>query len=162
MNYYEFKKQFQGSEDFKRAYGALSYDEAKAIVAAGNYSDYTQESMLKEWKICHLDACLSNFDVHVHGGGEVIIKFYEFDSEFDGNDFEYTYYLNDINGKKLVSMIPKKWNDPVIDLKQWICDNINCEGTGYDLRSKWTEMGLHGIRTVHEDYPGGIHRVEEF
>ncbi len=98
----------------------------------------------------------------LYDNGELSIIFYEDDSGFDGNDFEYRYSLYAGSTNAFLQMISHGRSDKKSNIEEWLTDNIHCDGSGIDLLEKWIEMGLHGNYVVWEDYPGGIYRAEEF
>ncbi|MBR1895641.1 MAG: hypothetical protein IJ822_02540, partial [Pyramidobacter sp.] len=105
---------------------------------------------------------LRNIDVRLPNNGGLNIVFYEFDSDFDGNDFQYKYSLDSSNADKFIKMLPHIYDELMTDIEEWLIENIQCDGTGLDLQQKWIQMGLQGKRVVSEDYPGGIYREEAF
>ncbi len=113
------------------------------------------EKREKEDKLLYVRARLPE-----DGGLEII--FYEDESDFDGNDFEYRYSLDAENTDAFLKTLPHRSSDTKSDVEEWLIENINCKGIGYDLQEKWAEMGLHGRRVVWEDFPGGIYREETF
>ena len=90
------------------------------------------------------------------------IIFYEYDSELNGNDFEYRYSLDADNADAFLNIIPHQWADPETNIQEWLIENVDCRGRGMDLQKKWIEMGLHGTWVDWEDYPGGIHHKGAF
>ena len=100
--------------------------------------------------------------VCLKGGGNLMIVFYEDESEFDGNDFEYQYSLNSENTAAFLKKIPHHSEEVKENIEVWMVENGLCDWFGYDLLQKWIQMGLHGSHVVWEDYPGGIYREEEF
>ena len=88
--------------------------------------------------------------------------FYEDESEFDGNDFEYIFMFDIENAEKLRAAMSAGGTISYADMHQWIKDNIRDQETGSDFRFFCVEHDIHGIRWVHEDYPEGINYVDEF
>ena len=105
---------------------------------------------------------VENIDVCLLEAGSLDIIFHEDDSEFDGNDFEYHCSLNSERTETFLKMIPHHDEDVKANVEDWLVENGLCARLGRDLLRKWTRMGLHGNRSIWEDYPGGIYRKEEF
>ena len=162
MTYSEFREQFSCVESFIQAYGQLSFKEAKAMIDAEKSSPGMRACMITKWREARRKVILRNIDVRLPNNGGLNIVFYEFDSEFDGNDFQYQYSLDSSNADKFIKMLPHIYDGLMADIEEWLIENIQCEGTGLDLQQKWIQMGLHGKRIVLEDYPGGIYREEAF
>ena len=162
MTYSEFRDQFSSAESFILAYGLLSFEEAKAMIDAENSPPDIKPCMITEWREARRKVILRNIDVSLSENGGLNIVFYEFDSEFDGNDFQYEYSLESNNTEMFLKMIPHSSDTPTTDIEEWLIENIECDGIGRDLQQKWIKMGLHGKRAVTEDYPGGIYREEVF
>lgn len=162
MTYSEFRNRFTDVKEFRRAYGALTYEEAKALIDAETSPTHIKARMIDTWKTARLEVRLQNIDIRLHADRGLSIVFHEDDSDFDGNDFEYTYSLDAENTAAFIRMIPRIWSDPEINIQEWLVENIACEGIGGDLKDEWIRTGLHGKCTVWEDYPGGIYREESF
>ena len=162
MTFSEYRNQFPGVEEFRQAYGQLSFEQAKAMIAAEEASPSIKACMITTWREARRRTRLRNIGIHLQDSGELNIVFYEYDSDFDGNDFKYEYALDSNNAAAFLNMIPHSWTEPKTDIEEWLIENINCDGIGGDLKQKWVRMGLHGKYIVVEDYPGGIHREEKF
>ena len=162
MTYSEFRDQFPSDERFMEAYGLLSFEEAKAMIDAEYSSPDRKACMINKWHEARRKVILENIDVCLPKNGGLNIVFYEFDSDFDGNDFQYEYSLDSKNADMFLKMIPRTPEGPKTDVEEWLIENIQCDGIGSDLKQKWFQMELHGKRIVSEDYPGGIYRVEVF
>lgn len=162
MTYSEYRNQFSNVESFRRAYGNLTYEAVKALIDAEESSPSIKAAMMTTWYHARREVKLRNIDIRLREDDGLSIVFYEYDSEFDGNDFEYRYLLDPANKEKFLKGIPRNYDDVKTDIEEWLVKNINCEGFGWDLREKWVQMGLHGTRIVWEDYPGGIYREEPF
>ena len=162
MTYSEFREQFSSVESFIQAYGQLSFKEAKAMIDAEKSSPGMRACMITKWREARRKVILRNIDVRLPNNGGLNIVFYEFDSDFDGNDFQYKYSLDANNADNFLKMIPHNWSVLTTDIEEWLIENIQCDGIGSDLQQKWIQMGLHGKRVVSEDYPGGIYREEAF
>ena len=162
MTYSEFRKQFLTVEGFMQAYGALSIDEAKALINEEKASPSIKAWMITKWREARRRVKLQNISVNMRNDGGLCIVFYKDNSEFDGNDFEYRYTLDSNNTKTFLTKLQEGWADKKTNIEEWLVKNVNCEGIGGDLQQKWIQMGLHGSHVVWEDYPGGIHREEEF
>lgn len=162
MTYSEFREQFSGVNEFMWAYGQLTYEEAKAMIDADKGSPGIKACMMTTWYKARRRYRLHGVPVCLRDDGSLSIMFLEMDSEFDGNDFEYTYSLDPDNTSLFLNKLPNRWTDKKTEIEEWLIENIDCEGFGYDLLDKWIRMGLHGKQTVYEDYPGGIFREESF
>ena len=162
MTYSEFRNQFTSVEAFRLAYGKLSFEEARALIDAEQCPTSIKACMITKWREARRRLLLTNVAVRLYDNGELSIVFYEDDSEFDGNDFEYRYSLDADNANSFLQMIPHGWADKKTNIEEWLIENIHCDGLGGDLQEKWVQMGLHGIHVVWEDYPGGIYREENF
>lgn len=157
MTYSEFRNQFSSTWSFEDAYGSLTYEEAKALIQAEISPPSIKACMIDKWRDSRRKVKLRNIGVFYSDSRELEIIFYEYDSEFSGNDFEYRYSLDTDNADAFLNMIPHQWADPEINIKEWLIENVDCRGRGLDLQKKWIEMGLHGTNVDWEDYPGGIH-----
>lgn len=162
MKYSEFRNQFSDVESFMRAYGRLAFEEAKAMIDAENAALRTKAFLISVWHEARREVKLRNVDVTVWDDHRLSIIIYEYDSDFDGNDFEYRYSLDAENAAAFFDMIPHGSSDLKTDIEEWLCEHDLCEGLGGSLRQEWIRMGLHGSHVVYEDYPGGIYREEAF
>ena len=109
-----------------------------------------------------MNKCSGNVHIYFLRDSGLKIVFYEYDSEFNGNDFEFSYSLDARNTTLFLDMIPHRWAEPKSDIEEWLVKNVRYDGFGGDLQEKWIQMGLHGTHVVREDYPGGIYRRETF
>lgn len=162
MTYSEFRNQFSNVENFMRAYGALTAEESKALIDAENASPRTKFCLIAIWHEARKIVKLQNVKVNLHDDHSLTIVFYEDDSDFDGNDFEYRYLLDADYTNIFIKTIPQPYYEIIDNIEEWLCDNIHCDGLGSDLQQQWVKMGLHGSHVVVEDYPGGIYREEMF
>ena len=162
MNYSEFRHQFSSTESFMQAYGRLTEEEARALVDADDSPTFIKACMMTTWSTARRKVKLHHVSVRLYDDCSLTIVFYEYESEFDGNDFEYYYSLDADTTDAFIKMIPRHWSDAETNIEEWLIDNIQCDGSGIDLRDKWIRMGLHGSCTVEEDFPGGIYREETF
>lgn len=162
MTYSEFRNQFSSTEGFMWAYGKLTLEEASALIEAEKTSTTAKACMMTTWREARRKVNLYTVSVRLQDDFSLTIVFYEDDSEFDGNDFEYRYYLDTDNAKAFISMIPHPWAEIKANIEEWLVENVQCHGFGSDLLQKWIQMGLHGKHVVFEDYPGGIYREEAF
>ena len=162
MTYSEFRNQFSDTDSFMRAYGVLTYEEARALIDAENASTTIKACMITTWRQARRKVNLWNVSVNIYDGNRLTIVVYEDDSEFDGNDFEYRYSLDADNATAFMNMIPHPYSDMKTNIEEWLCENGLCKELGSDLQRKWLQMGLHGSHVVYEDYPGGIDREEAF
>ena len=105
---------------------------------------------------------LRNVDVYFMENSSLSVVFHEYDSDYDGHDYEYWYSLNADNAAAFIDLIPHPCSETKADIVEWLCENVCCDGFGSDLQQKWVQMGLHGYHTVREDHPGGIYREEAF
>ncbi len=86
--------------------------------------------------------------------------FYEDDSDYNGDDFEYTYYFDEENSEKLRQLM---FSDGRYgSVREWMKANVRDQETGSDFQSFCIRNGIHGEREVYEDYPGGVHYTEDF
>lgn len=90
------------------------------------------------------------------------ISFYEDNSVFNGNEFEYSYSLDAESTELFLKKIPHRNEDAKKDIGEWLEENINCGGLGHDLKEMWIWMGLHGSYLIKEDYPAGICTKQSF
>ena len=162
MTYSEYKNQFSNSWSFMDAYGSLSYEEAKALAEAEMCSPSIQASIIDTWREARRTVKLRKIGVFYSEKRDLEITFFDDNSAFNGNDFEYRYSLDAGNTDVFLKMIPHQWADPRTNIKEWLIENVDCNGHGLDLQRKWIEMGLHGKSVDWEDYPGGIHHVWDF
>ena len=162
MTYSEFRNQFASVDSFMREYGMLSIEEAHALIDAENTSTTVKACMMTTWRKARRKVRLRNVGVTLWSDNSLTIVFYEYDSEFDGHDYEYKYSLDAENAAAFEKEIPRPWADMKINIEDWLCENVYCDGLGSDLQQKWIRMGLHGCHTVLEDFPGGIYREEAF
>ncbi len=162
MTYSEYRNQFSNTWSFNNAFGSLTYEEAKALIDAEITSPDIKACMFETWRNARRIVKLRNIGVFYSDFRELEIIFYEYESEFSGNDFEYKYALDADNADAFLNMIPHQWADPEINIKEWLIENVDCLGRGLDLQRKWIEMGLHGTWVDWEDYPGGIHHKGAF
>ena len=162
MTYSELRNQFASVDSFMREYGKLSIEEAHALIDAENTSTTVKACMMTTWREARRKVRLRSVGVTLWSDNSLTIVFYEYDSEFDGNDFEYRYSLDADNATAFMNMIPHPYSDMKTNIEDWLCENVYCDGLGSDLQQKWIQMGLHGSRVVEEDYPGGIYREEAF
>lgn len=49
MTYGDFRNMFNNTEEFLRAYGALDYEEAKALAEAGDSPVFVKAAMMDAW-----------------------------------------------------------------------------------------------------------------
>ena len=108
------------------------------------------------------DILLQYVDVIITSEKGICITFYEFDSEWNGDDFEYYYNLDSENAELFLKQIPHVDEDEKTNIQEWLVNNVRCDGIGLDMLDKWIEMGLHGSERVWEDYPGGVSYTKEF
>ena len=162
MKYSEFRNQFSTVESFRQVYGRLSFEEAKALIDAESCAPFIKACMISTWRDARREVLLKDIKVLLNDSGELIIVFHEDNSRFDGNDFQYSYFLDEENKKAFIETVPHRYEDDETNIQEWLIANINYNGIGSDLREKWAEMGLHGSYVVREDYPGGIYREEKF
>ena len=86
--------------------------------------------------------------------------FYEDDSDFNGNDWEYHYWFDAENAAKLKALILA--DDKYTSMGDWIRNNIKDQELGSDLRTFCEANGIHGLKWVHEEYAGGCDYADEF
>ncbi len=156
MTYSEFRNQFSDTWRFRNAYGSLTYEEAKAMIDAETCPPGDKAAMIDAWREARRIVKLKNIGVFYSERRGLEITFNEYDSEFSGNDFEYIYRLDVENTDKFLKMIPHEWEDPKINIQEWMIKNIEYLGRGLELQKKWIEMGLYVACADLEDYPGGI------
>ena len=87
-------------------------------------------------------------------------RFYEDDSEFDGNDFEYTFYLDAENAAKLRALMFA--DGQYRSTEEWMQANVRDQKFGHGFEKYCIDHDIHGVREVYEDYPGGINYYREF
>lgn len=49
LNYTEYRSHFKTVEEFNRAFGQLSEEEAEAFISAGNYPTFIKACMITAW-----------------------------------------------------------------------------------------------------------------
>ena len=162
MHYLEFADQFSTEYEFMEALGNLSYEEAKTMIDEHRLPDRIKTARMEKWHRARKMVKLHGINVDLHADGSLRIVFYEDESEFDGNDFEYWYSLDAGNTALFLERVPSRYGDQKIEIEEWLLENIDCGGIGGDLQEKWMQMGLHGSHVVYEDYPGGIFRETFF
>ena len=165
MRYSTFQRKFKTAEDFSRAYGALSCEEARALIDAEPTGYHIKACMFDCWRRARLEFLASKVRVSFSGDGLLSVVFFEDGNEFDGNDFEHVYTLDAGSTAAFLNEAQRRYSVPRENTKavlEWIAENVSRPGTGEELQEKWIGRGLHGTRTVREDFPGGISRTEEF
>jgi len=163
MTYSEFRNQYSTIRSFVDAFGALTYEDANALIDAEKICPPAIKACLIDtWYVARRLVKLRYINVSYSDSKDLNIVFNEYDSEFSGNDFEYRYLLDADNTAAFMSMIPHPWEDPNLNIQDWLIENVDCLGRGVDLQGKWIEMGLHGTSVDREDYPGGIHHIATF
>lgn len=165
MRYSTFQRKYKTAEDFTKAYGALSCEEARALIDAEPTGYHIKACMFDCWRRARLEFLASKVRVSFSGDGLLSVVFFEDGSEFDANDFEHVYTLD--AGSTAAFLKEAQRGNPVPRdntkaVLEWIAENVSRPGTGEELQEKWIGRGLHGTRTVREDFPGGISRTEEF
>ena len=107
---------------------------------------------------------MRNAYVRMSEDGALVIRFVdEEDDPFCSGDVWYYYCLDAGNAAALLGRIPRRGGSPVADVEAWLDDErFDPRYCGGDMMQALMKMGLHGTRTVMEDYPGGIHRNTEF
>ncbi len=151
MTYSEFRNQFSDNWSFMRAYGSLAFEEVKALIDAEICPPSEKADMIEGWRDARRNVKLRTVGVSYSESRELEITFFEYDSDFNGNDFEYRYSLDADNTDAFLNMIPHQWADPKINIQEWLIENVDCRGHGLDLQKKWIEMGLHGTSVDWED-----------
>ena len=162
MTFSEYRKRFSSGEDFMREFGRLSREEAMEMIGAELCPNALKACMMSTWNQARREVKLCGVRVETGDAGALAITFYENDSDFDGNDFRYTYCLDAGNAAGFLKRIPRVYADAKTNVEEWLIANVDCEGIGGDLLRAWVRMGLRGTRRVREDYPGGIDREEAF
>lgn len=162
MTYSEYRNQFTDNEEFLWAYGSLTKEEAKAMIDAEICPPSIKACMMDTWRVARRSVKLRRIAVHYSESRELVIIFYDYDSDFNGNDFEYSYSLDAENTAEFLKQIPLLWHDLETNVKEWMIENVDLSDHGLGLQRKWIEMGLHGKSEDIEDYPGGIHHMFEF
>ena len=162
MTYSEYRNQFPTIQSFVQAYGSLTYDEVKALIKNDACPISIEPFIIDMWHEARRIVRLYKIGVFYSEDRNLAITFYDYDSDFNGNDFEYTYSLDADNADAFLTQIPRRWPNPTTNMKEWLIENVDCRGHGLDLQRKWIEMGLHGTNVDREDYPGGIHHTFVF
>ena len=91
------------------------------------------------------------------------VRFYVFDSEFDGNDFIYDFYYDHDNTEKILSSFGLNLTDGDVEnnisvLRARFGENIYAS----DLKEYSIEHGIHFRLHDYEDYPGGCNNWYSF
>jgi len=162
MTYSEFRSQFASTDSFMWAFGRLSIEEARALIEAEKTSATAKACMMTAWREARRKVMLRHVDVYFMENSSLSVVFHEYDSDYDGHDYEYRYSLDADNTAAFIDLIPHPCSETKSNIEEWLCENVQCSGLGSDLPQKWVQMGLHGCYTVREDYPGGIYREEAF
>ena len=162
MTFSEYRKRFSDVKEFMRAFGSLSREEAVKMISAERCPNALKACMMSTWHQARREAKLWCVRVDLNDDGALLIVFYEDDSDFDGNDFEYIYRLDADNAAAFLKRIPRVCAGAKNNVEEWLIENVDCEGIGGDLLQAWVRMGLHGTRQTWEDYPAGIDRTETF
>lgn len=162
MTYSEFRNQFSDVNSFLWAYGKLTLEEARALIEAEETSTTAKACMMTTWRTARRKVKLHNVGVTLRDDHGLTVVFYEYDSDYDGHDYEYRYSLDADNAADFIDLIPHPCSETKANIEEWLCENVQCSGFGSDLQQKWIQMGLHGSHVVSEDYPGGIYREEDF
>lgn len=162
MTYSEFRNQFSDVDSFLWAYGKMTLEEARDLIEAEDTSATVKACMMTTWREASRKVKLHNVGVTIWIDRSLSVVFHEYDSDYDGHDYEYRYSLDADNAAAFIDLIPHPCSETKSDIEEWLCENVQCSGLGSDLRQKWVQMGLHGYYSVREDYPGGIYREEAF
>ena len=56
MTYSEYRKQFKSVEEFKRAFGKLTEEEARALISAEKTSTTVKAAMMTTWQMAKKEA----------------------------------------------------------------------------------------------------------
>lgn len=100
------------------------------------------------------------YGVTVESGTKGMSIIYDiWDSDFDGNDFAYTFYLDTNNAKIFVGKLGRNAED---DLQKAIEERFGKEYYSCGLEEYFKKEGIHGTLECFEDYPGGINKSREF
>ncbi len=107
---------------------------------------------------------MRNAYVRVEKDGPLCIRFVdEEDDPFCSGDVWYHYCLDAGNAAALPGSIPRRGGSPEANAESWPdCERFDLRYCGGDMTQTLMKMGLHGTRTVMEDYPAGIRRNTEF
>ena len=162
MTYSEYRNQFPTIQSFVQAYGALTIDEVEELIKNDGCPVSMKAFMIDVWHEARRIVKLWKIGVSYSESRNLAITYFDYDSEFNGNDFEYTYSLDTDNADAFLNQIPRRWSDPTTNIKEWLVENVDFSDHGLDLQRKWIKMGLHGTSVDREDYPGGIYHTYNF
>ena len=162
MTYSEFRNQFSNIQRFVQAYGSLTYEEVGTLIDEDMCPIRIKPYMIDLWREARRIVKLRKVHVCYSENRELEIIFDDYNSNFNGNDFEYSYSLDADSTVEFMRIIPHPWAEPEINIEEWLIENIDCIGHGLDLQRKWEEMGLHGKNVDTEEYAGGIHHTFYF
>ena len=100
------------------------------------------------------------YGVYVYeSDGDIRVVYDIYDSEFDDNDFSYTFSISSIYAQKLKKLLKASTKEELNEkIKSGFGENYYESGLESFLKKK----GIHGTKTVREDYPGGICGTERF
>ena len=99
-------------------------------------------------------------DPKYKGEGCISWTFYEDDSDFDGNDWEYHYMFDPENSEKLKALMFS--DGKYKTMREWIEANFKDLERGSDFREFCQKNDIHGLEWVHEEYAGGCDHAKEF
>ena len=162
MTYSEYRNQFPTIQSFVQAYGALTIDEVEELIKNDGCPVSMKAFMIEVWHEARRIVKLRKIGVSYSESRNLAITYFDYDSEFNGNDFEYTYSLDADNANAFLNQIPRRWSDPTTNIKEWLVENVDFSDHGLNLQRKWIKMGLHGTSVDREDYPGGIYHTYNF
>ena len=141
-------------EDTHRLMSILGYEEFAGLFENGGQKwleDFFEENGLSP--TCTYYG-INEIDQRFFEEGTFHKSFYEDDSGFDGHDYEYTFYFDRENSELLKQIILEDGRHDSIS--NWIKNEVSDQESGYDFMTFCKEHDIHGIRKVHEDYPGGV------
>ncbi len=133
MNYSEYRDRFSSVEEFMRDFGKRTYEEAYEMIDAEICPDSIKGCMIQKWHQARRKAKLGSICVDIGDNGALRIVFFENDSDIDGNDFQYGYWLDGENTAALLKQIPHVYAETKTNIEEWLIGNVDCEGIGGDL-----------------------------
>ena len=147
-------------KDTQKLKSLISYEDFAASYQEGRQEwldDFFEETGIRP-EITHFG--IYDIDKRYWEDGAFRWTFYEDDSEFNGDDFEYTFFFDPENYQKLKKIILS--DGRYSSTADWIRGEIHNQETGYDFMEFCKEHDIHGLRDVHEDYPAGVNYTIEF
>lgn len=142
-------------EDTKKLMSLIRCDDFAKLFSEGGQE--WLEAFFDKNEMIPKITCFGNFDIAQRYSDDIAFcwTFDEFDSAFDGHDYEYTFSFDQENTEKLKEAVLS--DGGYDDIAAWIKKEVSDQDSGYDFMEFCERHGIHGVRRVYEDYPGGVH-----